>query len=67
VIEWAEYHKNDLPQIEDDENREQNTAEMSVWDQNFMKVDSEMLFNLILVCVLFLFWKLLICFLFNYF
>jgi len=67
VIEWAEYHKNDLPQIEDDENREQNTAKMSVWDQNFMKVDSEMLFNLVLVCVLFLFWKSLICFLFNYF
>jgi S-phase kinase-associated protein 1 len=55
VIEWADYHKNDLPQIEDDETREKNTAEISVWDQNFMNVDSEMLFKLVLVCVLFLF------------
>ncbi len=58
MIEWAEYHKNDLPQIEDDETREKNTAEISVWDQNFMNVDLEMLFKLTNVCVLFLFLKI---------
>jgi S-phase kinase-associated protein 1 len=50
VIEWCTHHKND-PQTtgEDDDNR-RRTTEIDEWDQKFMQVDQEMLFEIILVC-----------------
>ncbi|UJR07686.1 hypothetical protein I4U23_011971 [Adineta vaga] len=48
VIQWATYHKDDPPPPEDDENREKNLADISSWDQDFLKVDQGTLFELIL-------------------
>jgi len=49
VIEWCEYHRNDPVVIQDesDENRKKST-DISEWDQKFMEVDQEMLFEIIL-------------------
>lgn len=50
VIEWCEHHRNDPPQAADDdsENRKK-TTDIEEWDQKFMQVDQEMLFEIILV------------------
>jgi len=49
VIEWCEYHKNDPPSSDDDDsdNRKKST-DISEWDQKFMSVDQELLFEIIL-------------------
>ncbi|KAL7274201.1 hypothetical protein RUND412_002899, partial [Rhizina undulata] len=49
VIEWCEYHKGDPPAAADDdaENRKKSTI-FDEWDQKFMQVNQEMLFELIL-------------------
>lgn len=51
VIEWCEYHKNDPPtsDTEETDNRKKAT-DIDEWDQKFMQVDQEMLFEIILVC-----------------
>ena len=46
-IKWAEYHKND-PAPEDDDNKEKRTDDISSWDEDFLKVPSATLFDLIL-------------------
>ena len=46
VIEWAEHHKDD-PNQEENEG-ERRTDNISAWDANFMKVDQGMMFSLIL-------------------
>ena len=50
VIEWCEHHRNDPPVNADEENdARKKTTEIEEWDQKFMQVDQEMLFEIILV------------------
>ncbi|KAL6869532.1 E3 ubiquitin ligase complex SCF subunit scon-3 [Amphichorda felina] len=49
VIEWCEHHRNDPMQSQDDESdARKKTTEIEEWDQKFMQVDQEMLFEIIL-------------------
>ncbi|KAI5121457.1 hypothetical protein M0805_009565 [Coniferiporia weirii] len=50
VLEWCEHHRNDPLPAEDssaDESRKR-TTDISEWDQKFINVDQEMLFEIIL-------------------
>jgi len=49
VIEWCEHHKNDpvAAENENDDSRKK-TTDIDEWDQKFMNVDQEMLFEIIL-------------------
>jgi S-phase kinase-associated protein 1 len=50
VIEWCEHHKSDPPASQDeDEASRKKMTEIDEWDQKFMQVDQEMLFEIILV------------------
>jgi len=49
VIEWCEHHKNDPPTTGDDDDNRRKTTDIDEWDQKFMQVDQEMLFEIILV------------------
>lgn len=47
VLEWAEHHKDsNFPNEEDDDSR--NSAPVDAWDREFLKVDQEMLYEIIL-------------------
>ncbi|CCF58088.1 hypothetical protein KAFR_0D04400 [Kazachstania africana CBS 2517] len=47
VIEWAEHHKDSVfPDEEDDDSRK--SAPVDSWDREFLKVDQEMLYEIIL-------------------
>lgn len=49
VIEWCEHHRNDPPQAQDEESdARKKTTDIEEWDQKFMQVDQEMLFEVIL-------------------
>lgn len=50
VIEWVTYHKDDPPQAEaeGDKEEEMRTDNISAWDREFLKVDHEELFEIIL-------------------
>jgi S-phase kinase-associated protein 1 len=49
VIEWCDHHRNDPPQAQDDESdARKKTTDIEEWDQKFMQVDQEMLFEIIL-------------------
>ncbi|KAL2164354.1 hypothetical protein VTH06DRAFT_3570 [Thermothelomyces fergusii] len=49
VVEWCEHHRNDAIQSPDDENdNRKKTTDIDEWDQKFMQVDQEMLFEIIL-------------------
>ncbi|KAH7349929.1 S-phase kinase-associated protein 1A [Plectosphaerella cucumerina] len=49
VVEWCDHHKNDPLQTQDDDNdARKKTTEIDEWDQKFMQVDQEMLFEIIL-------------------
>ena len=49
VIEWCEHHKNDKPTTDaDDTDTRRKSTEIEEWDQKFMQVDQEMLFEIIL-------------------
>ncbi|EFQ24879.1 Skp1 family protein [Colletotrichum navitas] len=49
VIDWCDHHRNDPVQTQDDENdARKKTTEIEEWDQKFMQVDQEMLFEIIL-------------------
>ncbi|KKY19209.1 putative sulfur metabolism negative regulator [Phaeomoniella chlamydospora] len=49
VIEWCQHHKTDPPQsAEDDSDSRKKTTDIEEWDQKFMQVDQEMLFEIIL-------------------
>ncbi|OAA39497.1 SKP1 component [Beauveria brongniartii RCEF 3172] len=53
VIEWCTYHRNDPVQAADDESDvRKKTTDIDEWDQKFMQVDQEMLFEIILVRLL---------------
>lgn len=50
VVEWCEHHRKDPPQTTEDENdSRKKSTEIDEWDQKFMQVDQEMLFEIILV------------------
>lgn len=50
VLEWCTQHRSDPPASQDDDsdNRKKST-DIDEWDQKFMQVDQEMLFEIILV------------------
>lgn len=48
VLQWANYHKDDPQAVDDDENKEKRTDDISSWDADFLKVDQGTLFELIL-------------------
>ncbi|KAL7273668.1 hypothetical protein RUND412_003456 [Rhizina undulata] len=49
VIEWCEYHKGDPPAAADDDTNNRKTSTIfDEWDQKFMQVDQEMLFEIII-------------------
>jgi len=49
VIEWCEHHKGDSPTTNDDESdSRKRSTDIEEWDQKFMQVDQEMLFEIIL-------------------
>jgi len=49
VIEWCEHHKSDPPPPTDDESdSRKKSTDIEEWDQKFMQVDQEMLFEIIL-------------------
>lgn len=50
VIEWCEHHKGDPPSTADEESdSRKRSTDIDEWDQKFMAVDQEMLFEIILV------------------
>ncbi|KAK9245434.1 E3 ubiquitin ligase SCF complex, Skp subunit [Lipomyces tetrasporus] len=49
VLEWCEHHKGDpAPATEDDTDARKKSTDIDEWDQKFMQVDQEMLFEIIL-------------------
>lgn len=55
ILEYCEYHKEEPPPAPNDESQDgtsnpprARTTEISEWDQKFMAVDQEMLFDIIL-------------------
>ncbi|EON65902.1 E3 ubiquitin ligase complex SCF subunit sconC [Coniosporium apollinis CBS 100218] len=49
VIEWCEQHKKDPPASNDDDSdSRKKSTDIDEWDQKFMQVDQEMLFEIIL-------------------
>lgn len=52
MVEWCEHHRNDPVTTPDDESdARKKTTDIEEWDQKFMQVDQEMLFEIILVCL----------------
>ena len=50
MIEWCEHHKTDPPPpADDDSDSRKKSSDIEEWDQKFMQVDQEMLFEIILV------------------
>jgi len=47
ITEYCEHHKND-PAVDDSDEARRKTTEIDEWDQKFMQVDQEMLFEIIL-------------------
>jgi len=49
VIEWCTHHRADAPTTaDDDSDSRKKTTDIDEWDQKFMQVDQEMLFEIIL-------------------
>jgi len=49
VLEWCEHHQTDpAPTTDDDSDSRKKTTDIDEWDQKFMQVDQEMLFEIIL-------------------
>ena len=56
VLEWCDHHKDDPPAAADDEtDARKKTTDIEDWDMRYMQVDQEMLFEIILVCFVYLF------------
>lgn len=50
VIEWCNHHRSDPPaSADDDSDSRRKTTDIDEWDQKFLQVDQEMLFEIILV------------------
>lgn len=52
VVEWCDHHKHDPPSTHDDDDSRRKATDIDEWDQKFMQVDQEMLFEIILVRIL---------------
>ena len=49
MLEWCKHHANDpQPTGDDDSDSRKKTTDIEEWDQKFMQVDQEMLFEIIL-------------------
>jgi S-phase kinase-associated protein 1 len=48
VIEWCTHHKDDPPPPDEDDTREKRTDDIPAWDQEFLRVDQAVLFDIIL-------------------
>jgi len=49
VIEWCDHHKSDpIPVADEDSDSRKKSTDIEEWDQKFMQVDQEMLFEIIL-------------------
>ncbi|KAL8744990.1 MAG: hypothetical protein Q9190_002831 [Brigantiaea leucoxantha] len=49
VLEWCQHHRADPPSTtDDDSDSRKKTTDIDEWDQKFMQVDQEMLFEIIL-------------------
>ncbi|KAF2024876.1 putative E3 ubiquitin ligase complex SCF subunit sconC [Setomelanomma holmii] len=49
VVEWCDHHKDDPPATQDDDSdSRKKSTDIDEWDQKFMQVDQEMLFEIIL-------------------
>ncbi|KAH7122814.1 S-phase kinase-associated protein 1A [Dendryphion nanum] len=49
VLEWCEHHRKDPPASQDDDSdSRKKSTDIEEWDQKFMQVDQEMLFEIIL-------------------
>ena len=48
-MEWCDHHKQDPPSASDDNHNHPKATDIDGWDQKFMQVDQEMLFEIILV------------------
>ncbi|KAI4213670.1 MAG: hypothetical protein LQ351_003636 [Letrouitia transgressa] len=49
VLEWCQHHRADPPaSTDDDSDSRKKTTDIEEWDQKFMQVDQEMLFEIIL-------------------
>lgn len=49
VIEWCAHHRSDpAPTTDDDSDSRKKSTDIDEWDQKFMQVDQEMLFEIIL-------------------
>lgn len=48
VIEWCEHHEHDPQNTGEDDDNRRRTTDIDEWDQKFMQVDQEMLFEIIL-------------------
>ncbi|KAF2008853.1 S-phase kinase-associated protein-like protein 1 [Aaosphaeria arxii CBS 175.79] len=49
VLEWCEHHRKDPPASQDDDaDSRKKSTDIEEWDQKFMQVDQEMLFEIIL-------------------
>jgi len=49
VLEWCEHHKNDpAASADDDSDSRKKSTDIEEWDQKYMAVDQEMLFEIIL-------------------
>ncbi|PGH18231.1 E3 ubiquitin ligase complex SCF subunit sconC [Helicocarpus griseus UAMH5409] len=49
VMDWCDHHMNDPPTTGDEDNdSRRKTTDIEEWDQNFLQVDQEMLFEIIL-------------------
>lgn len=50
VVEWCKHHQNDpITNQDDDSESRKKSTDIDDWDQKFMQVDQEMLFEIILV------------------
>ena len=50
VMDWCEYHKNDPPiEDDDDDGSRKRTDDIAKWDQEFMQVGHEVIFEIIWV------------------
>ena len=49
VLEWCDHHKDDPVEEKEDDSRNKKSTDIDDWDQKFMQVDQEMLFEIILV------------------
>lgn len=48
IVSWIEQHKDDSPVEDDDEDSDKQSGEITSWDKDFLNVDHQVIFELIL-------------------